>query len=434
MDSNLGGWLDRLREERDDEASKKLRTDFDRYKREVLSQVAPACPQDVCDWIRKIFDDRGGLDSTDDDLSILMEHLTFTAQPMTAEIRLAWGTYQDEHPELNPFTVDEYPVLEAMAHWYFFHAYDPGHDSYGMFARAAALFEYLMQALITVGAESYENALAGIGLAVAATYIVIEEWDRARFVVQLLENEYFAGRLEDEDYVSLMRLSERTFVGQRGELRSSEKELYKINQVCWDTISKRDRDIEALSDVQARLQEELAKAKVNPNLQEAEATFAQALGVIWSRLHPETRRHLVLAEAIRRSPAASQVPGVIPSAICLAVKTELLYRLLQPRGVLDEAFLKRMADGNPIVLLVKRTETLEDTRDRQKLNQATQRLFGSLHLWRRHVVQLGQILSHRNRAQHPEGGKPYAKNDAQAFQKTILDSGWLLQFLEHLRG
>lgn len=154
-----------------------------------------------------------------------------------------------------------------MANWYFEHRRDSGRDKTAMAHRSLALYEYLLAQVRGYESDSeYEGLLSEIGPRVVDLYCELRTYDRAKFYIQLLVIEHKSKRLSEEDYLEVMRTYGLLLIKERGEAATTvEEELHKINHLCWDTISVRDRQINVLEEEKAELLDKLARG-ANPGL------------------------------------------------------------------------------------------------------------------------------------------------------------------------
>ena len=80
------------------------------------------------------------------DADWLMTALSFINDPIDMDnIPLEWESYQLAQEGFVGFQCDEYPILEAIAGWFFSHREDAGRDETEMVARCLAVYEYLVQ-------------------------------------------------------------------------------------------------------------------------------------------------------------------------------------------------------------------------------------------------------------------------------------------------
>ena len=370
MDPDSRGFFKKISEE-SDKVAKNFNAQFDQFRNALQTQPNLIGNREIVDWIKRLFNQRG-LESEDPDFALLMDSLSFTSTPIPVEqIPHAWATFQDSNEDINILSYEEYPILEGMAQWYFEHRDDPGRVDMEMVARSLSVYEHLIQELRGREADPfYEDVLAGIGVTVVAQYCGIRNFERAKFYVHLLEQEYFALRMKDEDYLCLMGLYEQIMVQEKGEsLSTVERELHRINRLCWDTISDRDRQIETFSDESAQLREEIARTKTNPDLESARQRLSQQCRDTWNKFHVVTRTHLELGCAVIHAPLSGQIPGIVPTSFFLAVKSELLACLFKPHGQLDSEFLKRNRASSPIDLLIKYAERKSPFDERKLLRE-----------------------------------------------------------------
>ncbi len=370
-----------------------------------------------------------------DEAGWLMEALSFTHLQINADsIPEAWEHFQNlgEFPQ---FTLDEYPILEAMAAWYFEHRADPGRDETAMVARSLAIYEYLLAQVHGHEADAwYEDLLAGIGPTVVHLYCAIGRYDRAKFYVHLLDREYKNGRLREEDYLDVIRVYEVILIREReerGELLAGEEgEFRRINKICWETISARDRHIEALSVENARLAERLAREASPALFAKATEWLSSAFGSSSESLNADTRRLLELAHVFTQEPFRSSWFGALPSYTYLAVKSELLGRL--QKHCLN-AECSEVLKADPIKLLLGFGNKRHSPVDRDVIKRILTAAFGGRFNLSRHNLEILLLLkTHRDQAEHPEDNPVYGMEQHSILHKEVWASGWLTRFLDSL--
>ena len=369
-----------------------------------------------------------------DESAWLMDALSFTRAPITPDmIQEAWENFQ-ESKDLPYLSLDDYPILEGMANWFFEHRQDPGRDETAMVFRSLALYEYLLTQVRGHESDSeYEDLLSGIGPTVVYLYCALGIYDRAKFYIQLLVNEHKFNRLPEEDYLEVMKAYELLLIKERGEATTTvEKELHKINRLCWDTISARDRQIDVLGEEKTALLEKLTRG-ANPQLfVEAAKRLSSKFGIAWERLHTDTRRFLEIADMIMQDPFLNSWPGGGATCTYLAVKSELLHRFRSCLGSELSEVLKKVG-GDPVKLLLifgndkKRLLTPDE---RKSIRSVICSAFGGRLDLTGHTRSMIELLkNHRDQAQHPEGGHPYRIEQFEIFHQKLWASGWLNSFL-----
>ena len=388
---------------------------------------------EIVEAIRVRFELVSGSDFLDEAVW-LMDALSFTRAPISQDmIQEAWENFQKAN-DIPHFSLDDYPILEGMAHWYFEHRQDPEQDEMAMVARSLAVYEYLLAEARGHEADpEYQDLLSGNGPTVVYCYCALGNYDRAKFYIQLLVNEYKFNRLPEEDYLAVMRAYELLIIRERGEtITTVEKELHKINRLCWDTISARDRQIDVLGEEKADLLDKLTRG-TNPVLFiEATKRLSNKFNLAWERLHADTRRFLEIADVFMQEPFLNSWPGGGATCTYLAVKSELLHRFSPClRGELSEA-LKRVG-GDPVKLLLtfgndKRRLLTQD--ERKAIRSVICSAFGGRLDLTGHTRSMIELLkNHRDQAQHPEGGHPYRIEQFDIFHQKLWASGWLNSFL-----
>lgn len=365
-----------------------------------------------------------------DETPWLMNALSFTHATITGDsIPEAWENFQ-RTKDLPYFSLDDYPVLEGIAHWYVEHRQDPGQDENAMVARSLAVYEYLLAQVRGHEADpSYQDLLSGNGPTVVYLYCALGNYDRAKFYIQLLANEYKFDRLPEEDYLEVMRAYELLLIKERGEtITNVEKQLHEINRLCWDTISARDRQIDVLGEEKTELLEKLTR-KANPALfVEAKERLSIKFGLSWNKLHADTRRFVTIADVFMQEPFLNSWPGGGATCAYLAVKSELLHRFSPHRhNRLSEALKK--TKGDPIKLLLtfrNDKKKLFTQEEREFIKSVLHSAFGGRLDLTEHMRKMIELLKdHRDQAQHPEGMHPYRVEQFEEFKLKLWDSGWL---------
>lgn len=369
-----------------------------------------------------------------DEAAWLMDALSFTSAPIASNmIQEAWLDFQNTH-DLPYLSLDDYPILEGMANWYLEHRRDSRRDEMAMTLRSLALYEYLLVQVRGHESDSdYEGLLSEIGPRVVDLYCGLHMYDRAKFYVQLLGIEYKSDRLSEEDYLEVMKTYELLLIKERGEATTTvEKELHKINHLCWDTISARDRRLNVIEQEKVDLLDKLARGANPAFFVEVTKRLSDEFGLVWEKLHAETRRFIEIADMFTQEPFVNSWPGGGATCAYLALKSELLHRFSPClRGALSEALKK--VSGDPIKLLLtfgNDKRKLLTQEERKAIKLAVRLGFGDrfeLTARVRSVIEL--LKTHRDHAQHPEGGHAYRIEDFAIFHQKIWASGWLRVFL-----
>src|SRR5256885_302946 len=302
------------------ERGNKLRQDLECLKEKVKGGDRSVTNTELLNGIRQKFELEGSSDFLSD-ADWLMNALSFTNTPIDRDnIPLAWESYQLAQEGFVGFYCDDYPILEAIADWFFAHREDTGRDEAEMVARCLAVYESLVQKVWgkqeNVG---YEDILAGNGQTIVFLYFGVGDFERAKFFTQVLELEHLAGRLDEEDYDQMLRVYHQILEKEHRRVPSTaDREYRKITndfiRVLSDTYTDDERKIEKLEKERTTL-DALARAK-----ERLKAKF----GVIWSLLDEKTRNHLELGETWTQPPLRDQFPWEVPTNFYLALKAELL--------------------------------------------------------------------------------------------------------------
>ena len=369
------------------------------------------------------------------DADFLMDSLSFTKNPIdTSHIPLAWESFQIDQEGFVGFQYDDYPILEAIAQWYFDHREDTGRDETAMVARALAVYEYLMQQVRGREADSeYESILAGIGPTIVFLYIGIGDSERAKFYVQLLELEFLVGRLDEEDYDQVIAVHTQSLLksnakSQRTEQVKFDPELFRLS---WDTISDRERKIEMQAKDIARLKRSSTDMVIESGTDATRRRLINKFGSDWEKLEIETRDYLLEGVLWLDNPLSGRPPGVVPSAFFLAVKTELFARLFPVNGKLNQDLMRRVGASNPLMLLIMFSQGHRlPISERKTLSERLAHITGGKKLLTSDAINnLSSLLMHRNHAQHSEDKRPYTKSDLEKYLATIWNNDWLVKFL-----
>src|SRR2546427_6870804 len=239
---SLGDILKGLSEDPEEQRRKEqLVDDLSSLKDRLAKDPANVSEDEVVTGIRKQFELMLSGDFLEE-ASWLMDSLSFTRSASRHdEIATAWEVFQKNQLRISELRLDEYPILEGIAHWYFDHRDDQGRDDNAMVARSLAMYEYLFQELRGHEAE-YEDILAENGVDILYLYCGLGLFERAKFYAQGLEMEYRAGRLDGEDF----ELVQRTLATIRHNEATEQADRDRITRLQWDTLADRDRRIQEL--------------------------------------------------------------------------------------------------------------------------------------------------------------------------------------------
>jgi len=119
---NLGDILNDLPEDPEEQKRKhQLFEDLNALRDRLASNRSNVSDAEILDGTRKQFD----LSPSSDFLTEapwLIQALSFTSSVIPAsDIPGAWRKFQKQQVNLQPLFLDEYPILDAMAYWYFEH-------------------------------------------------------------------------------------------------------------------------------------------------------------------------------------------------------------------------------------------------------------------------------------------------------------------------
>lgn len=418
----------------DNEQTRRLREDLDRLKEKVESGSGEITNSELLNAIRKKFE----IDSNSEflaDADWLLDALSFTKNPIDmANIPLAWEGYQIKQDGFRGFRYDDYPILEALSRWYFDHRDAPGKEQKAMVARALAVYEFLMQEISGREADSeYEDILARYGPAMVYRYIEIQDFERAKYHAQLVQREFLAGRLKEEECLPIMKVYEQILVEENKTPSSKEaSDLHKINRTLWQTVSARDRRIEQLEEENNRLSGQIARSRNPTFVEEARNRLKNEFGVVWEKLHDKTRRHLELGDAYTHPPLLDELPETAPVEFFQAVKSEILARLFKPQGRLDPKVLMEL-DTNPVRLLIRYINKACPLIVLNDLDAAFVKAVGIrnvLSRWDREKLDL--LNTHRDKAIHFESKGAYTRAELKVLLLAMMESKWLVGFLRRL--
>jgi len=419
----------------DNERTRRLRQDLKRLKEEMESGSGMS-DTELLNAIRKKFELECNSEFLDD-ADWLMNALFFTNNPVDmANIPLAWESYQIAQDGFIGFRYDVYPILEALGRWYFDHRDDPGREQKVMVTRALAVYEFLMQQVSGREADpEYENILAGYGPTMVYLYKGIQDFERAKYYAQLVEREFLANRLEEDEYLPVMKEYEQILIEEkRTPIPNEAHDLHKINRTLWQTISARDRRIEQLEEENNRLSEQIAESRNPTFLEDARKRLKDEFGVIWERLHDKTRKHLELGDAYSDSPLLDELPEIAPVEFFQAVKSEILARLFKPHGRLDPKILMDL-DTNPVRLLIRYDNKACPLTVLNDLDAAFVKAAGTrnvLFRWDREKLYL--LNAHRDKAIHIESKGAYTQADLKSLLLAMAENKWLVGFLRRLHA
>ena len=376
----------------------------------------------------------------------LMDTLAFTCTPITPrDVPTAWAAFQaDKGFELDYW---DYPILEAISFWYFEHKDDPRYSEIQMVARCAAVLEYLFARVRGREADDeYSDILAGNGLTILSLYWGLKDYERVKFYANLLDLEYRAGRLGEEQYLTSLQFHEECLLREKEpSVTTTHAELHKINEslikLLSDTWTDRESKIDELAKANAKLYEELARQKDSTYPELARRELSTLFGTDWNRLAPETRSHLERGLTFLQEHYAAHSPTAAPDAFFMAVKVEVLTRLFKPLGLLEEEILKRANTKNPLKLLLSygghRGAMPLTKQDRELIRTAFQNAGSKAGLLSQTVlVGLQRLADDRDRIAHQEGrqSRPYTFEDLQRCKSEVWTKGWLIPFLKGIHS
>ena len=358
----------------------------------------------------------------------LMEALTFTNEPMPTdfdEIRSAWERFLDKTG--TSLSCNDYPIMEAVFDWYYERS-----DDASMAARAIAVYEYLfLSHEHMIKEQEVENFARSYVPYLVRLWRQLKNYSRAKHMIQWMEDQYFAGYIDHEDYLSLAKTWAEIIIEERGaEITECERDLNRILKIAWDTISNRDRQIENHREEKLRLAEELARAKDESYPEAARRRLEDKFGALWNRLHTDARRELELAETYTHPPYSEHRPRVLPDALCQTVKIELLVQIFTPQGGEHSSF---SGNQNPVLLLIDYSKGKLPPADRERVRAALQRAeCRKRFLNRDNVEKLSLLLRHRNQAEHPEDNPPYSQTHHDELLREVWNNNWIVTFLGQL--
>lgn len=437
---DLGDILNELPEDPEEQKRKhQLFEELNALRDRLASNRSNVSDAEILDGIRKQFD----LSPSSDFITEapwLIQALSFTSSVIPAsEIPGAWRKFQKQQVSLQPLFLDEYPILDAMAYWYFEHREDGSYDEQHMVTHALALYEYLAQQVRGWEAdEEYADLFSGIGMQLFHLYYGLRNKERAKFYAQLLEMEYLAGRLDSEDFLSVQ---EKAAVIQKLEHRE-QSEHEHILQLHWETITDRERQIEErnrrIEELERLHEETVDRASTAADIDQATERVSKLCGLLWNRLHPLTKRNLSLGDVFSRAPLRSAHPDIPPSSFFKALNSELRARLFVPNGNLDAGILDRLKACSPASLLLEYNRIVTWDKKEDKANiRASLDLIGKecIICSKANLEHIRRLRHHRNWIEHPEPrGRSYSEQDLEDLLRVVWHSNWLISFLRQLHS
>lgn len=373
----------------------------------------------------------------------LMDALSFTRASISPhEVSSAWGEFQTR----SNFGLEywDYPILEAIAYWYFEHKDHARYGEMDMVAHSAAVLEYLFARVRgREASEEYHDILASNSSTILCVHWELKNYERVRFYSNLLELEYEAGRLGEEKYIESMQFREQALINEReasGTIVDSD--LLHINaslmRMLWDTWSSRETQIDQLAKTNGKLYEALARHEDSAYPKPARQELLRRFESDWERLTQDTRNHLERGLTFLQDHYAVHSPTAAPEAFFMAVKTEVLTRLFLPIGLLDEEILRRTNTTNPLKLLISYGKGgIRDKRDREIVRTALLSAGCSAGLVSHVVVSgLKRLVDDRDQIAHQESRKnrPYTLEDLHRCRSEVWAKGWLVPFFRGLLG
>lgn len=434
---NLHELMAELNDPEDDAKRAVVHKRLDDLKARVSAHPESVNDAELIQGIRDLFD----LESTSaclDGADWLMDALSFTHSPISPEAASsAWTALQANRG----FALEywDYPILEAIAFWYLDHKNDPERNELDMVARSVAVLEHLFgQVRGREASEEYKDILTGNGITILSLYWVLKDYERIKFYANLLEFEYRAGRLGDEEFLTSLQFHEQSVArGKDSSFGTIDTELHRINnsliKLLWDTWSDRESKIDELAKANAKLYEELARRDDTTYPEPARRELSRLFGNDWNRLAAETRSHLERGFTFLQEPYAAHSPAAAPDALFMAVKVEVLARLFKPVGLLDEEILSRTNTTNPLKLLIAfGKRRLPNKKDRELIQVALQQAGCKAGILNQAVLAgLQRLVADRDRIAHQESRNhtPYTCADLEEFANEVWRKGWLVPFL-----
>lgn len=436
---DLQSVLDELPEDPEEQKRRnQMASDLDALRDRLATDGSHVSDAEILDGIRKQFE----LCSTTDFLAEapwLIQALSFTSSIIPiSEIPSAWRKFQKHQSKLAPFGLDEYPILDAIAYWYFEHREGGLYDEQHMVTHALAVYEYLAQQVRGWEADDeYSDLFSGVGMRAFYLHYGLQNKERAKFYAQLLEMEYLAGRLDSEDFLSVQEMA--SVIQSIEDKERSEHE--RILQLNWETISDRERQIEQrnrrIQELERRHEEVVTRTSTVADINRGTERVSKLCGLLWTRFHPLTKRNLVLGDVFSRAPLRSAHPDIPPSSFFKALNAELRARLFAPNGSLDPGLLERLKSCSPASLLLEYNRIVTwDKEDKAHIRAALD-LIGkeSVICSRDNLERIRQLRHHRNWIEHPEPrGRSYSEHDLEDLLKVVWHSNWLIRFLGQLHS
>ncbi len=358
--------------------------------------------------------------------SWLIKGLSFTSLIIPSnEISSAWRKFQEGQVNLIPLSLDDYPILEGIANWYFEHREEGHYVAQHMLEHALAIYEYLVQQVRGwEGNNEYSELFAHIGMDLFYLYYGLQNKERAKFYAQLLEMEYLAGRLDSEDFLSIQE-----FVGVIQDVeRVEDSEREQILQLQWHTITDRERELEErdrrLQALEHRQAETVARLNTKDEISQAKERVSKLCGPMWNRFHVETRKNLALGDAFAQPDLSAIHPDISACAFFKALNAELQIRIFRPSGILKMEILDRLGVHSPVSLLINYNRTINLAREDQIAIQEALNSIGreSILCSKPNLDCIWILRHHRNRIEHPKPqDRPYSNRDLQDLGKNLAD-------------
>ncbi len=365
----------------------------------------------------------------------LLQALPFTHKGLVPDtLPRAWETYLDSLSLdcRSRFAYPEFPLLLEIANWYLDEkeGYEVNH--------ALAIYEYLYQNLKEPDSE-YRHHLGDFIPDMVRAYSRTSDHPRTVYLMNVVAEEYQASRLDEESYLSVLKLKEDLIAESRGaSLSSDEQDLLHINRTLWATIGQRDRTIEALSDERLQLLGQLARARDGTVFNQANESVRTRFGELWCSLDKDARNHFALAEVLCCPPYSEMVPGTAASAFYKAVNREIWVKVFESYRRSHEDFVDGIAKRFDAIssliyaLSAPRNDigwNLENSAQvRKALKAALVEPEGVL--VRDHINRLKFLKGERNKDQHPESRGTSSSADLEKLVQCIWKDNWLLVFLK----
>lgn len=436
---DLEGILSELPEDPGDKERRyQLGADLIALRDRLISDRSSVSDLELLDGIRKQFE----LSPSTEFLAEspwLIEALSFTSLVISGnDIPSAWRRFQERKFDSQSLGLDEYPILDAIAYWYFQRREEGSYDEHHMVTHALAVYEYLAQTVRGWEADAeYCDLFSGIGMRLFYLHYGLQHKERTKFYAQLLEMEYLAGRLDGEDFLSVQ---EMVAVIERLE-QSERSEHEQILELNWETISDRERQIaernKRIQELERRHEEIIAQVSTVVDIDRATERVSNKCGPLWNRLAPSTKRHLALGDLFSHMPLRSVHPDFSPVSFFKSLNSELLARLFSPAGRLKTGILDQLKAHSPAALLLGYSENVTwDKVYKEDIRAALNHIgIENVICSRLNLDKIRQLRHHRNRIEHPTPqGRSYSQQDIEDLLKAIWHSNWLINFLGQLHG